>query len=84
MEKWAERLSLFGFRNTDARRDAVLQVLEANSADMLDFLVFDTPVNQWDNIAELTAEELELLSNMSQIEKNIELLYGYTSLCEPC
>ena len=74
MEKWAERLSLFGFRNTDARRDAVLQVLEANSADMLDFLVFDTPVNQWDNIAELTAEELELLSNMSQIEKNIELL----------
>ena len=84
MEKWAERLSLFGFRNTDARRDAVLQVLEANSADMLDFLVFDTPVNQWDNIAELTAEELEFLSNMSQIEKNIELLYGYTSLCEPC
>ena len=76
MEKWAERLSLFGFRNTEARRNAVLHVLEANSADMLDFLVFDTPVKQWDNIAELTAEELEFLSNMSQIEKNIELLYG--------
>ena len=84
MDKWDDRLSLFGICGSDARREAVLNVLEANSADVLDFLVFDTPVKDWDDTIKLSAKEMEFLVNMSQIEKNIEMLCGCIFTWEPC
>ena len=78
MQKWVARLSLLGFSGTEKRRDVVLRVLEANSADVLDFLVFDTSVSEWDEIESLTAEESVFLENVSDFEKNIKILYVIT------
>ena len=50
----------------------MLNVLQSNSADLLDFLVFDTPVCEWDEVDTLTNAERELLENIGNFEKNLE------------
>ena len=74
MDSWLKRLCLFGFQGPQQRQQALLNVLEANSADALDFLVFDTPVCEWDEISILTNDERKFLENVSKFEKNIEPL----------
>ena len=72
MDKWVERLCLFGFQGTQQRQQALLNVLQSNSADLLDFLVFDTPVSEWDQIDTLTSDERRFLDNVSNFEKNLQ------------
>ena len=72
MDKWEERLCLFGFFGSQQRRQILLNVLQSNSADLLDFLVFDTPVCEWDEVDTLTNAERELLENIGNFEKNLE------------
>ena len=72
MDKWAERLPLFGFCGPQQRQQALLNVLQSNSADLLDFLVFDTPLCEWDEIDTLTTDERVFLESVSSFEKNLE------------
>ena len=71
MDSWVTRLCLLGFQGSQQRQQTLLNVLEANSADALDFLVFDTPLCEWDEISTLTADEIKFLENVSNFEKNI-------------
>ena len=63
---------MFGFFGSQQRRQILLNVLQSNSADLLDFLVFDTPVCEWDEVDTLTNAERELLENIGNFEKNLE------------
>ena len=74
MEKWVERLFLLGFSGSEKRRKVVLDVLETNSADVLDFLVFESRVSEWEMIGLLSCEEKQFLVNASDLEKNIHPL----------
>ena len=74
MDRWAERLYLFGFSGREERHKALLKVLEANGADLLDFLVFDTEIAEWELVGTLRSDEKQFLTNVSDFEKNISPL----------
>ena len=67
-------MSLFGFPGCEERRKVLLKVLEANGADLLDFLVFDTDISEWELTGTLRPEEKQFLTNVSEFEKNISPL----------
>ena len=71
MDSWVTRLCLLGFQGSQQRQQTLLNVLEANSADALDFLVFETPLCGWHEITTLTAAEIKFLENVSNFEKKL-------------